>query len=149
MTKVGVDLKFDVGLDSEEPRRIAEQFERFGAENGLPERTIFGFQLALDEILTNVISYGFEEDTRDPIITVTLHLTDTEVEAVIQDNGIPFNPLDDAAEPDVDLPAPGRPIGGLGIHLTKAFVHKLTYERVDGCNRLNLVQPLETPEDDA
>ena len=146
---MGVDLKFDVGLDSEEPRRIAEQFERFGAENGLPERTIFGFQLALDEILTNVISYGFEEDTRDPIITVTLHLTDTEVEAVIQDNGIPFNPLDDAAEPDVDLPASGRPIGGLGIHLTKAFVHSLTYERVDGCNRLNLVQPLEAPEDDA
>ena len=146
---MGVDLRFEVGLHSEEPRRIAEQFERFGAENGLPERTIFGFQLALDEILTNVISYGFEENAQDPVITVTLHLSDTEVEAVIQDNGRPFNPLEDAAEPDVDLPASGRPIGGLGIHLTKAFVHSLTYERVDGCNRLNLVQPLEAPEDDA
>ena len=144
-----VNLKFDVSLDSEEPRRIAEQFERFGAENGLPERTVFGFQLALDEILTNVISYGFEEDAQDPVITVTLHLSDTEVGAVIQDNGKPFNPLEDAAEPDVNLPASGRPVGGLGIHLTKAFVRKLTYERVDGCNRLNLVQPLEAPEDDA
>ena len=144
-----VNLRFDVSLDSEEPRRIAEQFERFGAENGLPERMIFGFQLALDEILTNVISYGFEEDAQDPVITVTLHLSDTEVGAVIQDNGKPFNPLEDAAEPDVNLPASGRPIGGLGIHLTKAFVHSLTYERVDGCNRLNLVQPLEAPEDDA
>ena len=144
-----VNLKFDVSLDSEEPRRIAEQFERFGAENGLPQRMIFGFQLALDEILTNVISYGFEEDARDPVITVTLHLSDTAVGAVIQDNGRPFNPLEDAAEPDVNLPASGRPVGGLGIHLTKAFVHSLTYERVDGCNRLNLVQPLEAPEDDA
>ena len=144
-----VNLRFDVSLDSEEPRRIAEQFERFGAENGLPERMIFGFQLALDEILTNVISYGFEEDAQDPVITVTLHLSDTEVGAVIQDNGKPFNPLEDAAEPDVNLPASGRPIGGLGIHLTKAFVQSLTYERVDGCNRLNLVQPLEAPEDDA
>ena len=144
-----VNLRFDVSLDSEEPRRIAEQFERFGAENGLPERTIFGFQLALDEILTNVISYGFAEDAQDPVITVTLHLSDTEVGAVIQDNGRPFNPLEDAAEPDVNLPAAGRPIGGLGIHLTKAFVQSLTYERVDGCNRLNLVQPLEAPENDA
>ena len=144
-----VNLRFDVSLDSEEPRRIAEQFERFGAENGLPERMIFGFQLALDEILTNVISYGFDEDAQDPVITVTLHLSDTEVGAVIQDNGKPFNPLEDAAEPDVNLPASGRPIGGLGIHLTKAFVQSLTYERVDGCNRLNLVQPLEAPEDDA
>ena len=143
-----VDLKFEVSLDSEEPRRIAEGFERFGAENGLPERTIFGFQLALDEILTNVISYGFEEGARDPVITVTLHLTDTQLKAVIQDNGSPFNPLEDAAEPDVDLAASDRPVGGLGIHLTKAFVHSLTYERVDGCNRLNLVQPLEAPEDD-
>ena len=143
------NLELDVRLDPEEPRRVAEQFERFGAEHGLPDRTIFGFQLALDEILTNVISYGFEEDAQDPVITVTLHLRDTEVEAVIQDNGRPFNPLEDAAEPDVDLPASGRPIGGLGIHLTKAFVHSLTYERVDGCNRLNLVQPLEAPEDDA
>ena len=146
---MAVDLRFEVGLDSEEPRRIAEQFERFGAENGLPARTIFGFQLALDEILTNVISYGFEEADQDPVITVTLHLRDTEVEAVIQDNGRPFNPLEDAADPDVDLPASGRPVGGLGIHLTKAFVHSLKYERVDGCNRLNLVQPLEAPEDDA
>ena len=144
-----VNLRLEVGLDNEEPRRIAEQFERFGAENGLPERMIFGFQLALDEILTNVISYGFEENTQDPVITVTLNLTDTVVAAVIQDNGKPFNPLEDAAEPDVNLPASGRPVGGLGIHLTKAFVHSLTYERVDGCNRLNLVQPLEAPEDDA
>jgi len=67
-----VNLRFDVSLDSEEPRRIAEQFERFGAENGLPERMIFGFQLALDEILTNVISYGFEEGAQDPVITVTV-----------------------------------------------------------------------------
>ena len=137
-----VNLRLEVGLDNEEPKRIAEQFERFGAENGLPERTIFGFQLALDEILTNVISYGFAEDAQDPVVTVTLHLSDTEVGAVIQDNGRPFNPLEDAAEPDVKLPAAGRPIGGLGIHLAKAFVHSLTYERVDGCNRLNLVQPL-------
>ncbi len=144
-----VTLRFDVGLDSEEPRRIAEQFERFGAENGLPERTVFGFQLALDEILTNVISYGFPADAQDAVITVTLHLNDTEVGAVIVDNGKPFNPLEDAAEPDVALPASDRTIGGLGIHLTKAFVQKLTYERVDGCNRLNLVQPLEAPEDDA
>jgi anti-sigma regulatory factor (Ser/Thr protein kinase) len=146
---VDVNLELEVRLDSEEPRRVAEQFERFGAEHGLPDRTIFGFQLALDEILTNVISYGFEEWAHDPVITVSFDLNDTRLEVVVQDNGRPFDPLQDADEPDLTLPASGRPVGGLGIHLTKAFVHSLTYERVDGCNRLNLVQPLGAPEDDA
>ena len=143
-------LELEVRLDPEEPRRVAEQFERFGAEHGLPDRTIFGFQLALDEILTNVISYGFEEWAHDPVITVSFDLNDTRLEVVVQDNGRPFDPLQDADEPDLTLPASGRPIGGLGIHLTKAFVHALSYERVDEYNRLNLVQPTEAhPEDNA
>ncbi len=143
-------LELEVRLDPEEPRRVAEQFERFGAEHGLPDRTIFGFQLALDEILTNVISYGFEEWAHDPVITVSFDLNDTRLEVVVQDNGRPFDPLQDADEPDLTLPASGRPVGGLGIHLTKAFVHTLSYERVDEYNRLNLVQPTEAhPEDNA
>jgi anti-sigma regulatory factor (Ser/Thr protein kinase) len=147
---VDVNLELEVRLDSEEPRRVAEQFERFGAEHGLPDRTIFGFQLALDEILTNVISYGFEEWAHDPVITVSFDLNDTRLEVVVQDNGRPFDPLQDADEPDLTLPASGRPVGGLGIHLTKAFVHTLSYERVDEYNRLNLVQPTEAhPEDNA
>jgi anti-sigma regulatory factor (Ser/Thr protein kinase) len=147
---VDVNLELEVRLDSEEPRRVAEQFERFGAEHGLPDRTIFGFQLALDEILTNVISYGFEEWAHDPVITVSFDLNDTRLEVVVQDNGRPFDPLQDADEPDLTLPASGRPVGGLGIHLTKAFVHALSYERVDEYNRLNLVQPTEAhPEDNA
>ena len=143
-------LELEVRLDPEEPRRVAEQFERFGAEHGLPDRTIFGFQLALDEILTNVISYGFEEWAHDPVITVSFDLNDTRLEVVVQDNGRPFDPLQDADEPDLTLPASGRHVGGLGIHLTKAFVHTLSYERVDEYNRLNLVQPTEAhPEDNA
>ncbi len=144
------NFELEVRLDPEEPRRVAEQFERFGAEHGLPDRTIFGFQLALDEILTNVISYGFEEWAPDPDITVSFDLNDTRLEVVVQDNGRPFDPLEDADEPDLTLPVSGRPVGGLGIHLAKAFVHALSYERVDGCNRLNLVQPTEAhPEDNA
>ena len=144
------NLELDVRLDPEEPRRVAEQFERFGAEHGLPDRTIFGFQLALDEILTNVISYAFEDGAPDPVIKVSFNLDETRLEVVVQDNGRAFDPLQDADEPDLTLPASGRPIGGLGIHLTKAFVHTLSYERVDGRNRLNLVQPMEAhPEDDA
>ena len=137
-----VKLELDVGLDEGEPRRVAQEFEQFAIEHGLPAGTVFQFQLALDELLTNVVSYAFEDVASDPIITVVMQLTDTKLEAVLLDNGRPFDPLRDAPAPDLDLSAEDRTVGGLGIHLTKAFVHTLRYERVDGWNRLNLVQPL-------
>jgi anti-sigma regulatory factor (Ser/Thr protein kinase) len=143
-----VDAKLDleIGLDRNEPRRVVEQFEQFALEHELPMGLTFKFQLALDELLTNVVSYAFEEDAVAPVITLAMHLTDDKLEARLQDNGRPFNPLRDAPAPDLDLSADR--MGGLGIHLTKAFVHTLSYERVDGWNRLCLVQPLGAHQED-
>jgi anti-sigma regulatory factor (Ser/Thr protein kinase) len=141
-------LELEVGLDRNEPRRVVEQFEQFALEHELPMGLTFKFQLALDELLTNVVSYAFEEGFRDPVITLVLQLADGRLEAVLRDNGRPFNPLRDAPVPDLDLSAEDRRVGGLGIHLTKAFVHTLSYERVDDWNRLNLVQPLAAHQED-
>ncbi len=148
--RITVDAKLDleVGLDRDEPRRAVEQFEQFALEHDLPMGLTFKFQLALDELLTNVVSYAFEEGAAAPVITLALHLTDDKLEARLQDNGRPFNPLRDAPVPDLDLSAEDRRLGGLGIHLTKAFVHALNYERVDGWNRLYLVQPLGAHQED-
>ncbi len=134
-------------LDKDEPRRVAEHFEELALEHGVPMGIVFKFQLALDEILTNVVSYAFEdaaslEGDSDPAVRVLLHLTDDQVMALIEDNGRPFNPLQDAPVPDLDLAAEDRSVGGLGIHFTKAFVETLNYERRDAWNRLSLVQPL-------
>ncbi|MDE2654179.1 MAG: ATP-binding protein [Gemmatimonadota bacterium] len=136
-----VNYEWDVSVDGDEPRRVAEQFESICLEHGVPMGVVFKFQLALDELLTNVVSYAFEPHTHDPVIKVMLHLTDNRITAVIRDNGRAFNPLLDAADPDLDLSAEERSIGGLGIHLTKAFVDELEYERRDGWNHLSLVQP--------
>ena len=143
-----VRLDLEIGLDVNEPRRAVEEFEQFALEHELPMGLTFKFQLALDELLTNVVSYAFEDEDVTPVITLTLHLTDDKLEARLQDNGRPFNPLRDAPAPDLDLSAEDRRVGGLGIHLTKAFVHALTYERMDGWNRLYLVQPLGAHQED-
>ncbi len=144
-----VRRELHLGPNKDEPRRVAEQFEEMAIAHGVPMGVVFKFQLALDEILTNVVSYAFR-DASDPAISVFLHFTDAEVAAVIQDNGRPFNPLQDVPAPDMDLSAEDRAVGGLGIHITKAFVDTLTYERRHGWNRLSLVQPLPAhPEEHA
>ncbi|WP_420448938.1 ATP-binding protein [Candidatus Palauibacter sp.] len=135
-------MRIAVKPDPSEPRRVVDAVERFCVENALSQDVIFRFQLSLDELLANIISYGFEGVTEDPVITVDIRLEEAEIELTIRDNGQPFNPLEDAAEPDLTLAAEDRPIGGLGIHLTKSFIDTLAYERVDGFNCLTLTQPL-------
>ncbi len=126
-----------------EPRRVAEIFERFGEEHDLPQPVLMRMELALDEALTNVVSYAFPEESADAVIVVGMDIREHRVRIFIEDNGPPFDPLTEAPEPDVELPAEEREIGGLGVLLAKTFVETLRYERVDGRNRLTLEQSLE------
>ena len=146
-----VTSELRLSVDGDQPRKAVEQFEELAHAGGVPSGTLFKFQLALDELLTNVVSYAFDDDaSSSAVIKVMLIVTDSRIEAVIEDNGRPFNPLTDAAAPDLELSAEDRTIGGLGIHLTKAFVETLSYERTDGWNRLSLVQPFTAhPEENA
>ena len=137
-----VSLGIDVELNYREPRRVVEVFERFAAANGVSDVVVQRFCLALDEILTNVVSYGFEEGPKDPRIRVDLGLADGCLEVRIEDNGHSFNPLADAQEPDLSLPVDQRPIGGLGIHLAKNLIQDISYRRVRDRNCLTLTQPL-------
>ena len=141
-------MRIAVKREPSEPRRVVDEIESMCIERGLSQDIIFKFQLSMDELLTNVISYGFEGVEADPIITVDIRVDDAEVTIVIRDNGRPFNPLEDAEAPDLSLDAEHRPIGGLGIHLTKSFIDSLAYERVDGFNCLTLTQPLAAAETD-
>ena len=144
---MGPSLETDVKLDETEPRRVVQLFEQFAAGTDLPAGIVQKFELALDEVLTNVVSYAFPENAEDPVVTVTMQVDGGWLKVRVQDNGPAFDPLHDAQEPDLTLSAEDRPIGGLGIFLAKSFVDTLTYERVDGFNRLTLAEPLEaTPE---
>ena len=135
-------LRIAVKRASGEPRRVVDEIERLCLEHGVSQDIIFKFQLSMDELMTNVISYGFEGVDVDPVITVDISLDEHKIVVAIRDNGRPFNPLEDAEVPDLELDAEDRALGGLGIHLTKAFIDSLAYERVDDFNCLTLTQPL-------
>ena len=64
--------------------------------------------------------------------------TDPRVIEII-DDGIPFDPLTEAPEPDLTSPIEDRPIGGLGVHFTKSLMDDVEYCRESGKNRLKIV----------
>ncbi|EPR30975.1 putative anti-sigma regulatory factor, serine/threonine protein kinase [Alkalidesulfovibrio alkalitolerans DSM 16529] len=115
---------------------LRERLERFADEAGLGPRGLFEINLVLDELVTNIISYGYpSEETH--FIDLSLSVEGDELTAVIEDAGIPFDPLS-AKSPDIDAPIEERGVGGLGIHLARNMVREMHYERRDGRNVLTL-----------
>ncbi len=121
-------------------RGLAQMVEEFGDANKLPEQTIYMINLAVDELITNTVSYGLQGVTQ-PRIEITLKVKGTVLALTVVDNGLQFDPTQDT-NPDLSSAVDDRPIGGLGLHLVKAFTDRMKYEYVDGENRLTLEHDL-------
>lgn len=101
---------------------------------GLSMKECFALELSLEEILTNVVGYAFDEATEFSIkIAFTMH--NDKVTLQVEDPGKPFNPLNLPAPPPVTNIADVR-IGGLGIHIVKKLMHEIDYSRINGKNVL-------------
>ena len=94
-------------------------------------------ELALDEIFTNIASYAYEPGTGDIEIDYGLDEETRLLTIVIADSGKAFDPLA-KEDPDIDLPAKGRQIGGLGIFIVKQVMDEASYRREGDKNILTL-----------
>lgn len=107
--------------------RLRREVDDFVSGGGLPAEIAFDVNVALEEVVTNVISYAFQ-DGGEHAIEVTLEIDGAELRAVVTDEGIPFDPRE-AAPPDLGLPVAERPLGGLGIFLARRLMDGLDYRR--------------------
>ena len=97
--------------------------------------------LALDEVVTNVIRYAHDDDGRQHQIVVRLALEQDVLTAQVEDEGRAFNPVE-APAPDIGASIDERPIGGLGIHLVRSVMNSVEYRREDGRNVLTMKKKL-------
>lgn len=118
---------------------FADQFEAHCEPAGVPMAVVRAFQVAFDEVLTNVVDYGLKGDPGGRIY-VHLQIDDDAVHADVVDNGPAFDPLSDSALPDLDLEIDDRPIGGLGVHLVRTLMDEVGYHYADGQNHLSLLK---------
>lgn len=125
-----------------ERQRLVALLEAFAREVQLPKPALQAADLALEEHLTNVISYGFP-DTSSREILVRLEVQSGVLLVEVQDNGLPFNPLD-RPEVDTTVPLDEKPIGGLGLHLIRHFMDELDYRREGGKNVFRMRKKLNS-----
>lgn len=140
-------MRFTYENDLAQLEKLATDLENFGEEADVNPAIIHAFNLCLDELLTNIISYGFD-DSAEHDIYLEITREGDKVMATIVDNGKEFNPLTDAKDPDLEADIEDREIGGLGIFFLKQMMDELHYARVDGRNRLTMTKAIvELPED--
>jgi len=137
------ELSITLRNDLAEIPRVTEAIEGFGDSQELEQKVVFAMTLALDEVLTNVITYGFAEDPEVPHdIRVALRLVDGALWATVVDDGRAFDPLTQVPPPDLDTDVEDRPIGGLGVHFLRTLMDGCSYSRRDNLNELEFFKNL-------
>jgi len=127
--------------------RVGMEVSRFLESKGIGGRSAYVADLALEELGTNILKYGYD-DTAVHEIILYIQVQPGTLRLVLEDDGHPFNPLD-YSEPDLHLPAEERLPGGLGIHLVRKMADRIEYQRRDGRNRVTVEIQLSADGPDA
>ncbi len=118
------------------------QLEKMCKEWDINENVAFSMNLALEEIVTNIINHGYE-GKEEYSISIRFTLEKHNMRIQIKDWAPAFNPLDLPEPDDIDKPIEERNIGGLGIHLVKKFTDNFNYRRSDNKNIVTLIKSLK------
>lgn len=108
-------------------------------EKGVSVKTAVKLRMAVDEIYSNICYYsGAKEVTLGVRVAENRGGKGRSVILSFADDGLPYNPLK-REDPDVTVPLEKREKrGGLGIYLVKKRMDWVTYEYINGKNRLTM-----------
>ncbi len=132
--KHSITLKNDINQISLLPDFIHQTI----MESKLDPELEGSLNLAIEEAVTNVISYAYPEGTEGTVV-IDSDVGHSAVTFIISDSGIAFDPTA-RAEVDITAGVDERPIGGLGIHLVRHIMDQVRYERIGDRNVLILTK---------
>jgi sigma-B regulation protein RsbU (phosphoserine phosphatase) len=118
---------------------VLDDVEAFMDAAGAISRLKYAVMLAIEELVTNTIKYGYD-DADAHQIRLRLDLR-SPVTLRIEDDGHPFDPNTQAPEVSSDAALEDRPIGGLGLHMVRAQTTSFEYRRIGEINRVDLQFP--------
>ena len=120
--------------DLDEVSRLAEFIEELCSEFNLPDEITMNINLALEEAVANIIMYAYPTEEEQEIL-LKVSLSSGQLIFLLTDKGFSFDPTQ-VPDADITLPIEERSIGGLGIFLIRSIMNEVSYQRLDGENRL-------------
>jgi anti-sigma regulatory factor (Ser/Thr protein kinase) len=122
--------------------KIAAFIEQFCQAESVAGEDVSRILVSVEEVFTNTVSYGFKDDS-DHWIVIELKKDRDALEVEIVDDGIPYDPLTEAPEPDISVSLEDRQIGGLGVLMVKYYMDDLSYSHDGIHNRLKMTLKLD------
>lgn len=131
---------------------VTEALDQLGERIGFPPKALMQLQVALDEILSNVVKYAWP-DGGSHEFRVRIEPRESGIGIVVTDDGLPFDPR---AQPPPGPAGGRRPRpGGVGIQMVRQLVDGFDYARTDDMNCVTLTKrsvldktPKEVTHDD-
>ena len=128
--------------DLRELARVAARIDEFCSERNLPPDVAYACNLAIDELLSNAISHGYDDDEPHRVMVIVRLEADALV-VVIVDAGAEFDPTR-TPEPEAGLSLDGPEADGLGLLLVNRMMDAVAYQRRDGCNVVTLTKSVRS-----
>ncbi|MDH4190416.1 MAG: anti-sigma factor antagonist [Betaproteobacteria bacterium] len=125
-----------------EIRCVADMVDAFCARHAVPQRLVHEMQVVLDEVLSNVIRHAFTDDAEHEI-RVALELSGGDLLAVVEDDGIAFDPTR-ARVDKLTAERARRGEGGLGITFVRALCDRISYRREATGNSLCVAKRIQS-----
>jgi serine/threonine-protein kinase RsbW len=138
---MAISRRFAAELNNLEPIRsfVEEAATLLGADSN----SIQDMFLAVTELVTNTIEHGYRDQTGG--IEIEVERQAGRLIIRLRDQAVPFDPTVVPA-PDVTLPLDERPLGGLGIYLSKKVMDEVQYRITDSGNELTLIKKIAAQE---
>ncbi len=131
------ESRLRIGKGNAELTRGIEALGALLASAAVDPRARFQAELVFEEIVTNVARHG-HDDAQDHVVDVAVSVGAEDIVITFSDEGRPFNPLERAG-PAAPASLAEAEIGGLGIMLVRKAARDVSYERIDGRNRLTVL----------
>ena len=135
MSGASNDATIEIALENDLRKiaRVAARIDEFCSARGVARETAYAVNLAIEELLTNTIGYGYDDEDEPHRIEVIVRIEEDALVVAIVDDSAPFDPTEMRGT-DVDAPMEEREIGGLGLLLVNRTMDSVAYERRGGCN---------------
>lgn len=121
-----------------EVMRAVEALREFGQNKHIPEKTLFGLELALEECGSNIVNHALCRDPQKRFL-VRIEHTGNALTIELRDGGPEFDPTKKSKAAPVTEDS--RP-GGWGIELIRHYIDEIKYDRQAGENVLSLFKRL-------
>ena len=109
-----------------ELEKVVQLFDVFSKQNGLPIKIKHSADLVIDEVINNIITYGYADENEHDI-DIKIFIKDEILNLQIVDDARKFNPLNNN-EADTKSSIEERAIGGLGLHFIKKMMDEAIYK---------------------